>query len=95
VVVRCRFITLTNLIANSPLVPEFLSSGDPTDDIDGMAKQLIRWLTDATALESSRQSLSLLAGHAATPGATGRAAELLLTEIAAAARPENQIRRAA
>jgi lipid-A-disaccharide synthase len=95
VVVRCRFITLTNLIANSPLVPEFLSSGDPTDDIDGMAKQLIRWLTDATALESSRQSLSLLAGHAATPGATGRAAELLLAEIAAAARPENQIRRAA
>ena len=95
IVVKCRFITLTNLIANNSLVPEFLSSGNPAEDIDGIARQLIRWLTDATALEASRNSLSVLAGHAATTGATSRAAELLLTEIAAVQRTSHDICRAA
>ena len=81
---NCRFITLTNLIADQELMPEFISHGDPSADIDRMSRQLILWLTDPAAMAESRRNLSLHAGQAAVPGATPRAAELLLREIPAA-----------
>lgn len=82
---NCRFITLTNLIADQELMPEFISHGDPAADIDRMSRQLIHWLKNPDALAESRQRLSREAGQAAVPGATRRAAELLLREIPAAA----------
>lgn len=84
---QCRFITLTNLIADNEVMPEFISHGDPAQDIDGMAKQLIEWLTNPASLQAVRTSMTLLAGHAAVTGATIRTAELLLMELNAVDRP--------
>ncbi|MFN8705183.1 MAG: lipid-A-disaccharide synthase [Planctomyces sp.] len=80
---KCRFITLTNLMADDELMPEFISSGDPTPAIQNMSRQLIRWLTDPESLESKVKTLSLLADQTATTGATARAAELIISELMA------------
>lgn len=78
---NCRYITLTNLIADKELMPEFISSGPPENDIRHMAGWLTRWVSDPASLASVRNSMSALAGHAAATGATARTAVLLLTEI--------------
>ena len=56
-----RFITLTNLIADDEIMPEFLSSGDPSGDIIGIVELLEQWAGDPKALASRRQQLDALA----------------------------------
>ncbi|HAD59312.1 MAG TPA: lipid-A-disaccharide synthase [Planctomycetaceae bacterium] len=75
---QCRFITLTNLIADEELMPEFVSAGDPKSDILAMADQLAEWCSDSPALSEAHQRMAQLADHAAETGATERAAELIL-----------------
>jgi lipid-A-disaccharide synthase len=74
----CRFFTLTNLIADAELMPEVLSSGNPTGDIDRISKILIEWAGSTDALDTRRQQLDVLARKIAITGATARTAELLL-----------------
>ncbi len=78
---KCRFITLTNLIADSELMPEFISCGNPESDVAGISQQILQWLTDGESLRATQNSMALLAGHAAAPGATTRAAELLIMKL--------------
>ncbi|MEO2036184.1 MAG: lipid-A-disaccharide synthase [Planctomycetaceae bacterium] len=73
-----RFITLTNLIADDEIMPEFLSSGDPSGDIIGIVELLEQWAGDPKALASRRQQMDALATRVAITGATVRTAELLL-----------------
>ena len=75
---RCRFITLTNLIADEEVMPEILSSGDPAADIDDISAMLIHWVRTPNALAILRQRLDTLALKAAVTGATVRTAELLM-----------------
>lgn len=95
ILMQCRFITLTNLIADNEVMPEFVSCGNPRRDIQGMARQLREWLQNPASLDAVRNSMQLLAGHAASTGATTRTADLLLTEMAAAERAATAVPRAA
>lgn len=95
VLMNCRFITLTNLIADHEVMPEFISHGNPARDIQGMAQKLTEWLIQPRALEAVRNSMTLLAGHATNQGASRRTAELLLTEIAYRSRSSASAVRAA
>lgn len=82
VLMTCEFITLTNLVAQREIMPEFISNGNPAKDIDGMAEVLIEWLTDSEALVQREQDMRALAETAAVTGATQRTAEYLLEELA-------------
>ncbi len=95
VLMNCRFITLTNLIANNELMPEFISSGSPDADIVKMADQLLLWLKNPESLSSAKNSMAVLAGHASATGATARTAVLLLTEVSVAKEPCGLLSRAA
>ncbi|MCH2213020.1 MAG: lipid-A-disaccharide synthase [Fuerstiella sp.] len=75
---RCRFVTLTNLMANEELMPEIISSGNPAGDIRRISKILVEWAGNADALNARRKQLEILAGNTALTGATTRTAELLL-----------------
>ena len=75
---RCRFITLTNLIADDEVMPEVLSSGDPAADINYISSILIQWARNPNTLAILRQRMDALAAKAAVTGATVRTAELLL-----------------
>ena len=81
VLMNCRYITLTNLIADKELMPEFISCGDPADDIRAIAAQMVNWLTDGKSLDSCRRAMAALAGHAAATGATFRTGELIMREL--------------
>lgn len=75
---QCRFITLTNLIADRELMPEFVSAGDPTADIAAMADCLTEWCSNPASLAAAQEEMRQLADHAAECGATTRAADLIL-----------------
>lgn len=92
---NCRFITLTNLIANHEVIPEFVSSGAPEADIRRMTEILSLWLSSPEHLESVRQSMTLLSGHATATGAIRRTAELLVREVPLAQQANLHERRAA
>lgn len=77
----CRYITLTNLIADAPVMPEYISVGNPKRDIHAMSDHLIRWCTDHQAYSETATALSELAERAAITGATRRTAELLQQEL--------------
>lgn len=76
----CRYITLTNLIANEEVMPEFVSGGDPAKDIRQITQLLEKWSSDAGALADRRGAMDQLASTAAITGATSRTAELILGE---------------
>ncbi|MCA9036133.1 MAG: lipid-A-disaccharide synthase [Planctomycetaceae bacterium] len=79
---NCRFITLTNLIAGKEVMPEYISSGDPSGDIQSMASHLVEWLSDEQTLKRRISELQKLADSAAQTGATGRAARLIFSQLA-------------
>ncbi len=81
---KCRFITLVNLIADDEIMPEFISVGDPAEHIRGMAGQLVEWCCNRHVLERKVAEMSALADQAAITGATGRVADLLERELTAA-----------
>jgi lipid-A-disaccharide synthase len=82
---RCRFITLTNLIADDEVMPEFISNGDPEADIRKMTSILTEWLQKPETLAARKEVISRLADHATNIGATKRTADFLLSQLAATA----------
>lgn len=80
---RCRFMTLTNLMADNEVMPEFISDGNPERDICSIADILQTWISDPQALTARRAELDALATRAAVPGACRRSAGILLAELAA------------
>ena len=77
----CRYITLTNLIAEDELMPEFVSSGNPVRDVKAIAGQLTDWSRHPEMLAAQQKRMSILADKATITGASGRTAELLLTQL--------------
>ncbi len=78
---KCRFITLPNLIADDEVMPEFISNGDPENDIQRMTSVLTDWLKNSASLSARKETLNVLANHATNVGATKRTADLLLSEL--------------
>ncbi|MEO2016687.1 MAG: lipid-A-disaccharide synthase [Fuerstiella sp.] len=81
VLMNCRFITLTNLIADKELMPEFVSVGNPASDVSAISDQLTRWCLNPNLLARHRDEMSVLADQTAVTGATARTAELLLAAL--------------
>jgi lipid-A-disaccharide synthase len=79
---KCRFITLPNLIADDEVMPEYISNGDPENDIQKMTEMLTSWLQNPQALAERRAVMSDLADKATDTGATRRTADFLLKAIA-------------
>ena len=75
---KCRFISLVNLLANRELYPEFLVSQDPWQ---GMAKTILSWLDDPQKLAQLREDLLKLKTEVAIPGACNRAAEFVIEDL--------------
>jgi len=78
----CRYITLTNLIADDEVMPEFVSSGNPENDIQKMTGLLTEWLQKPETLTARKAILSGLADRATNIGATQRTANFLLSQLA-------------
>lgn len=92
---KCRFITLPNLIADDEVMPEFISNGDPENDIRKMHAVLTDWLQTPSSLAARKKSMNRLADHATTAGATKRTADFLLSQLDSASEPSATSRRVA
>jgi lipid-A-disaccharide synthase len=77
---RCKYISLVNLLADRPLFPEYVSAGCPGDRLAG---HVLHWLQDRHAYEGLCGELAALRRRVAEPGACDRAAEAVL-EVARA-----------
>ena len=81
VVIGCKYITLTNLIAGRELMPEFVSAGSEEPTVDSLFGVLDGWLGEPDQLAAVTQELTELAESAVLPGATGNAADAILSKV--------------
>jgi len=80
--IHCKFITLTNLIADREIMPEVISVGDPGPGIARITEILTDWGQNPANLATVHREMDELAATAAVTGATTRTAELLLSKYA-------------
>ena len=81
VVIGCKYITLTNLIAGRELMPEFVSAGSEEPTVESLFGVLDGWLGEPGQLAAVTQELTELAESAVLPGATGNAADAILSKV--------------
>lgn len=81
VVMTCQFITLTNLICEKEVMPEFISNGNPEPDIQKMTAQLVEWCTNAEQRGIVSEEMGRIAHEVAVTGATKRTAEYLIEQL--------------
>jgi lipid-A-disaccharide synthase len=79
--VRTKYMSLPNLIADDPIMPEFLAIGKSTKAIDDATQTMLRLLTDQDFREAQKDSLRSLSAQFAQPGASDKAAEIILGEL--------------
>jgi lipid-A-disaccharide synthase len=79
--IRVRSITLPNLIAGRRLFPEWVVSFFPKRDAANIAAVLNDWLTDRKQLARKKRELEDVCETVVKPGATARAAELILNKL--------------
>jgi lipid-A-disaccharide synthase len=81
---RCRYISVVNLLADKAIYPEFLSSRCEAED---MARHVIRWLKDESEYRRVCDELTILRDRIAEPGACERAAKSVLRLLEAGRKP--------
>jgi lipid-A-disaccharide synthase len=86
-IVKCKYYSLVNLLADELLFPEYVGSRLPAD---AMAAGILHWLDDPAAHAAVRTELAALRQQVAAPGACDRAADAVLEVLAEA----QQVRRA-
>lgn len=69
--------SLPNLIAGRTVMPEHLSVGDPEPAIEGLTRDVDRWLRDERNLTHSRNEMLEILQQIGTTGATLRVAEVI------------------
>lgn len=79
--ITCRYFTLPNLIANRPVMPEFMPIDDPRPAIATMTELLYRWLTDREEYTRRVDELTGLRDAVGTSGATRNAAAAILKRL--------------
>ena len=80
---KVRYITLVNLLADEEVYPEFATARDRSKE---MAEHVLRWLNDPAARSACIERLRQLKDEVAAPGACDRAARYLLESIATSTR---------
>jgi lipid-A-disaccharide synthase len=79
--VHVKSITLPNLIAGRRLLPEWCVVLRPERDIRAMAEVLEQWLDQPFQLAQCARDLRQLRDQVVKPGAAGRAADGILTQL--------------
>jgi lipid-A-disaccharide synthase len=82
--ITCRYFSLPNLIANTPVMPEFAPVGNTQPAVAAITDVLHHWLTDAEAYARKIDELTQLRDAVATTGATENAARAILARLDAA-----------
>lgn len=77
---KCRYITLVNLLADRMVFPEFVSVTCPARQV---AQAVHHWLKDPLAWQHCRETLMELRQRFFQPGACRRAAQLILNRVLA------------
>jgi lipid-A-disaccharide synthase len=75
---KCRYISLVNLLADKELFPEYLSA---QCEARGVSEHVLRWLNDPAAYVEVCRELTALRQRVAAPGACERAAGYLLEKL--------------
>ncbi len=75
--VKIKSFSLPNLIAGRSIMPEHLCVGDPEPTIEGLTRDVCRWLRDPRTLERTRDELAELRHSIGATGATRRVAEVI------------------
>jgi lipid-A-disaccharide synthase len=76
--IKTRYISLVNLLADTELYPEYLTTKDESSAISG---HILGWLNDAAAHFATVNKLGILREKVARPGACERAAAIIATEL--------------
>jgi lipid-A-disaccharide synthase len=84
--VKCPYMSLPNLIAQAPLMPEFLSHGSihsrsSVRAIEAITQEMVRLLGDPQYRKLQRQRLCELSSRVARTGASDVAARTILREL--------------
>jgi lipid-A-disaccharide synthase len=77
--IKAKYITLVNLLADAPLMPEYLTDRDASAELADWAG---RWLGDESARASASRALAELRDRVAVPGAAERAADWIAGALA-------------
>lgn len=83
VLLKCKYITLVNLLANKEIYPEFLTDRDPSI---GVAASMLELLDNPTRADEVRKDLQDVRNRVAQPGACDRAAAFLMERLGQDAR---------
>ena len=75
---KCKYISLVNLLAGKLLFPEYLSS---RCEAERLAAHVLHWLDDRKEYETLCGELAALRKRVAEPGACDRAAQAVLDLI--------------
>jgi lipid-A-disaccharide synthase len=79
--VTCKYMSLPNLIAGRPLMPEFPFMGNVEGHVRGMVRVLDDWLSDERSLAVARNDMARLRDQVVQTGGVSRAADAILCRI--------------
>lgn len=79
-----KYMSLVNLLADEPIYPEYPVY---TDESEAIAGHVLRWLADPAERGRVVDKLRALRATVAVPGAVGRAADFLVSELSHPVRP--------
>lgn len=75
------YITLTNLIANEPVLPEWVVPPSSRNHVAEMSQTLTTWLNDAEVRQAAIDRLSALRDDVMRPGTGGNTADAILRHL--------------
>lgn len=87
--IRCRYISLPNLLADRPLMPEFVLRTPTPEAVEEMTGLLTGWLTDSVQCRTKAAELEALAVQVTRPGATREAARWLHARLGTFKQPRS------
>lgn len=93
--ITCRFISLPNLIAGKPIMPEFVLLGEAQAEVREITTIIRDWLAQRDARESVVSEMHELQRQIASPGATARVVDAIEEHLGAIANTTAARRRAA
>jgi lipid-A-disaccharide synthase len=76
--IKSRYISLVNLLADSEILPEYLTWRDTSDEL---VRWALQWLDDPSARDEAREALATVRYHLARTGASDRAAEIIASRL--------------
>ncbi len=86
--INCDYISLPNLMARCDVLPEFVCLGRSRHEVRQIANRLNWWLSHPESLAAARRELEQLREQVVRPGASARAADVILRELSRSGAPD-------